>query len=101
MFKSTSTLQGQISNCKKSISEAIQLCEQVAGEHEYDFHFNLQSFKDELQTMDLKDWKVKISKGREILNEVTKVLELERKTRTYVHELHDEISKIKLNENKQ
>ena len=95
MSKSTSTIQGQISNCEKSISEAIELCEQDSGEHEYDFHFNLQSFKDELKMMDLKDWEVKISKEREILNELTKVLELERKRRTYVYELHDKISETK------
>ena len=46
---------------------------EVAGGIDYDFHFNLQSFKDELQTMDLEDWKVKLSKEREILNEVTKL----------------------------
>ena len=49
MSKSTSTIQGQISNCEKSLSEAIELCEQVAGQHEYDFNFSLQSFKNELQ----------------------------------------------------
>ena len=50
MSKSTSTIQGQISTCEKSILEAIKLCEQVAGEHDYDFHFYLQSFKDELES---------------------------------------------------
>ena len=59
---------------------------------DYDFHFNLQYFKDELQTMDLENWKVKLSKEREIKNEVTKIVELEGKRRTYVHELHDNIA---------
>ena len=68
---------------------------EVTGRSDYDFHFSLQSFKDELQTMDLKDWKVKLSKEREILNKVTKVVELERKRRTYVHELDDNIAETK------
>ena len=79
--------------------EVMELHVQVTGGPNYNFYLSLQSFKDELQMMDLEDWKVKISKEREILNEVTKVLELERKRRTYIHKLHDKIAK--LNENKQ
>ena len=45
--------------------------------------------------MDLEDWKVKLSKEREILHEVTKVVELERKRRTYIYELHDNIAEYK------
>ena len=68
---------------------------EVAGQPDYKINFNLKSFKDKLQTMDLKEWKVKVSKGIEILNEVTKVLELERKTRTYIHKLYDKVSETK------
>ena len=68
---------------------------EAAGQPDYEFNFNLQSFKDNLQRIDLEDWKVKIIKEREILNEVSKVLELERKRRTYVYELHNKIAGTK------
>ena len=45
-----------------------------------------------LQTLDLEHWKVELSKEREILDEVMKTVELERKGRTYVYELRDNIA---------
>ena len=83
MSKSTSTIQGQISNSERSISEAMELCVEVAGQPDYEINFSLQSFEDGLQMMDLKEWRVKVSKGIEVLNEVTKALELESMRRTY------------------
>ena len=41
-------------------------------------HFNLQSFMETLQTLDLEHSKVKLRKEREILDEVMKVVESER-----------------------
>ena len=59
-----------MSSCERSISRAIDLC--VAGQPNYEFNFNVQSLKDNLQRVDLDDWKVKIIEEREILNEVSK-----------------------------
>ena len=49
----------------------MELCVEVAGKHNYEMHFNLRSFVEKLQTLDLKHWKVKLSKGKEILNELS------------------------------
>ena len=43
----------------------------------FEMHFNLQSFME--TPLDLEHWKVKLSKEREILDEVTEVAELEKK----------------------
>ena len=56
----------------------------VAGKQDYEMHFNLQSFMETLQTLGSEHWKAKLSRERELLNEVMKVVELERKRRTYV-----------------
>ena len=65
---------------------------EVTRKHDYEMHFNLESFMETLQTLDLEHWKVKPSKEREILDEVMKVVELERKRRTYIYELRDNIT---------
>ena len=95
MSKSASAIQSQIATCEGSTSEAIEICEKLAEERQYSFNLNLQSFKEELPRMDLEDFKVKVDKQREILNEVTRVLELERERRTYVNGLRDKILKTK------
>ena len=65
---------------------------EVTRKHDYEMHFNLESFMETLQTLDLEHWKVKPSKEREILDEVMKVVKLERKRRTYIYELRDNIT---------
>ena len=61
-----------MSSSERSISQAIDLCVTVAGQPNYKFNFNVQFLKDNLQRVDLDDWKVKIIEEREILNEVSK-----------------------------
>ena len=69
---------------------------EVAGKPDYKMHFNLQSFMETLQTLDLEHWKVKLSKEREILDKVMKVVELKKKIkRTYIYELCDNIAETK------
>ena len=59
-------------SCERSVSQAIDLCVAVTGQPNCEFNFNVQSLKDNLQRIDLDDWKVKIIEEREILNEVSK-----------------------------
>ena len=66
-------------------------------------HFNIQSFMETLQILDLEHRKVsgklKLSKERETLDEVTKVVELEkREEHTYTNYV---TTSRKLNENEQ
>ena len=51
--------------------ETMGLCVKVIGKPDYEMHFNLQ-------TLDLEHWKVKLSEEMEILDEVMKIMELEK-----------------------
>ena len=57
----------------------MELCVEVNEKPDYEMHFNLQSFMETLQTLDLEHWKVSLSKEREILDKVMKLEQLEKR----------------------
>ena len=90
MPKSISTLRNQLSNCEKSMNEAIEMCVATVGTFEPLF-INVKDLMANITTCDLNGAKAVCDNLLEVVNQANKVVELETKRRKYKDELHKKI----------
>ena len=91
MPKSISTLQSQISNCEKAMKEAMEICATTVGTAEFQFFINIKEFMTNITTYDLDQVKTTCDNLSEVINQTSKVVELETKRRKYKAELNKKI----------
>ena len=98
MPKSILTLQSQISNCEKAMKETMEICATTVNDRDFKFFINIQEFMNNVTTYDLDKVKAKCENLLEVVNQTSKVLELETKRRKYKAELHKKIAVRQLKE---
>ena len=91
MPKSISTLRNQLSNCEKSMNEAIEMCVATVGTADPNFFINVKDLMANITTCDLNKAKTVCDNLLEVVNQASKVVELETKRRKYKDELHKKI----------
>lgn len=89
MPKSISTVQNQIDGCERSIKESLAQCAVLVGDNNFQFHFSLGTFVNEITTINLDDELNNIKKVQELFKECEKILAIEKKRRYYTSELRE------------